>query len=291
MPSTVDVQDPLKLEALQRLAAQANAASGRVPVLQRPIKFSTPGDINSSVNPRFEAALKGFTGTPSQDLGVSAFNPNAEAIRSAGDIGYLAGQTLNLAPAYGAALKFAAPKAAEVAGNYMRSSGLAPSIVEHGPAAKTPDAFWMNAETKHIQPFPTSDRHINVIQDPQYAAALGTTPENAMAYPMHPEAAPLMMGRRTKDTLSINGLDNPNKTHLEAAQQAVENAHPDVTKVNFGGGERLYENVPVEKFLNADALTDLKPFQLYKKGGSVKDPVKVEDPVIIERKLKLMGLI
>jgi hypothetical protein len=259
MPSTVDVQDPLRLEALQRIAAQANAANGRVPVLQRPIKFSTPGDINSSVNPQFEAALKGFTGTAPQDLGASVFNPQSQSINRAGELGYLAGQALNAAPAYGAALKYAAPKAAEAAGNYLRSSGLAPSIVEHGPSSVTPDAFWMNANTKHIEPFPVTGMHVQTIQNPAYAAKLGVTPEQAFAYPIADEAKPLLMGRRTGDSMSINSLDNVTKTHLKAAQQAVENAPPDVTRIHFGGGDKIFENVPIDQFKSAKSFKDLAP--------------------------------
>lgn len=501
MPNKVNFQDPVQLAALQRIAAEsnaANAANGRVPVLQRPIKFSTPGDINSSVNPQMEAAIRGFTGTAPQDLGASVFNPQSQSINSAGEMGYLAGQALGAAPAVGPAAKFAGrgiaeavheahmygtgplggvmPKAAfavepsaasgvskesRIAAMNLKSrisresdslysrgidyrdklavlarytpknmsfddylaelqsepdlyksvdrqleqfakehrstlSGLdrqgyieslesaSPSVklremalydkhkgefpspayfvdedidpkvfeIDHpstdeklpwlsdldpnaaqalaGPLEGTPfrpavkqlkqmksdfdkglntdsmlkkifasegdftlapDAFWMNAQTKHVEPFGLQYRHSSVIQDPDYAAYLGVTPEQAMSYPIVDEAKPLMMGRRTKNTLSINGLDNPTDMHLEAAQQVAADSHPDVSKINFGGGDRLYENVPIDKFMNADSLTDLTPFQLYKKGGSVRNRVIVEDPVIIEKKLKLMGLI
>jgi hypothetical protein len=190
-------------------------------------------------------------------------------------------------------LKAAAP-AAKAAINLTKDLpvGLGIKDVSKEAAAKaTPDAFWMNAETKHIEPFAVKDRHSNVIQSKDYAAKLGVTPEHATAYPIAEEATPLLMGRRTGKSMNINGLSDPTETHLKAAQEAVQNTPHEITKVNFGGGENLYENVPIEKFKNAETLADIAPFQLYRKGGSVKSKVKVEDPVMLERKLKLMGLI
>jgi len=300
MPTPVSVQDPVQLEALARLHGSMQ------PTPRNPFLGSMADFVASSYDPKrilLQQGVMKFLGAEPIANTLNMMSYGEPLTTGGGGLGgttRIKPEVLDAAmAAYGGGqlaklgLKAAAPTV-KAAINLTKDLpvGLGIKDVSKEAAAKaTPDAFWMNAETKHIEPFAVKDRHSNVIQSKDYAAKLGITPEHATAYPIAEEATPLLMGRRTGKSMNINGLSDPTETHLKAAQEAVQNTPHEITKVNFGGGENLYENVPIEKFKNAETLADIAPFQLYRKGGSVKSKVKVEDPVMLERKLKLMGLI
>ena len=288
MPA-VSVQDPVQLEALARL-------HGSIQPTPRNSTLGAMADfVASSYDPKrilLQQEVMKFLGAPSVSNTLNMMAYGEPLTTGAGGLGGTTKIKPDVLDAARAVAPLIGPAKKVINATKNLPVGLGIKDVSKEAAARaTPDAFWMNAETKHIEPFATADRHSNVIQKPDYAAKLGVTPEHATAYPIAEEATPLLMGRRTGESMNINGLSNPTDTHLKAAQEAVENTPHDIKKVNFGGGESLYENVPVEKFKSAETLADIAPFQLYRKGGSVKSKVKVEDPVTLERKLKLMGLI
>jgi hypothetical protein len=122
------------------------------------------------------------------------------------------------------------------------------------------------------------DMHAQKIQDPTYASQLSVTPEQATAYPLAPEAEPLMTGRQTGNRLSLVGLGTPTDETLLATQKMLQEKQYQPEVLDFGGGERLWEGMTPEDLLKAKSLQDLEPYKKYKSGGQVsryRRPVKL----------------
>lgn len=134
----------------------------------------------------------------------------------------------------------------------------------------TADPFWFNAKTGAHAPMSVEDIHAQKIQDPAYAAQLGVTPEQATAYPLAPEAEPLITGRQTDNRLSLVGMGTPTDETLAATQKMLQEKQYAPEVLDFGGGERLWEGMTTDDLLKAKSLQDLEPFKKYKAGGEVK---------------------
>lgn len=131
------------------------------------------------------------------------------------------------------------------------------------------EPFWFNAKTGAHAPMSPEAIHAQMIQDPEYAAKLGVTPEQATAYPLAPEAEPLITGRQTGNRLSLVGLGTPTDETLAATQTMLRSNRYRPEVVDFGGGERLWEGMTPDDLLNAKTLQDLDPYKKYKSGGTV----------------------
>lgn len=146
------------------------------------------------------------------------------------------------------------------------------ALLEPPAPVPSPEPFWFNSETGAHATMSPEDIHAQKIQDPEYAAKLGVTPEQATAYPVAPEAEPLITGRQTGNRLSLVGMGTPTNETLAATQKMLQEKQYAPEVLDFGGGERLWEGMTPEDLLKAKSLEDLEPFKKYKAGGSVKLP-------------------
>jgi hypothetical protein len=153
-----------------------------------------------------------------------------------------------------------------------KSSEVIPPLQQVAPPTPAPptDPFWFNSKSGAHEPMGVEDIHAQKIQDPEYASRLGVTPEQATAYPLAPEAESLITGRQTGNRLSLVGMGTPTDETLTATQKMLQEKQYAPEVLDFGGGERLWENMSPEDLLKAKTLEDLEPFKKYKAGGEVK---------------------
>jgi hypothetical protein len=127
--------------------------------------------------------------------------------------------------------------------------------------------FWYNPEGGQFAPFEARGMHNKVIQDPEFTAQLGTTPEQAMT-----ETSPLMMGRYRDNALDLMQVPSIDKNTLAIIQQLIREKKLSPEILNLSAGENLFEGIPREDLLKALSMEELGTYKKYAVGGSVDIP-------------------
>ena len=237
-------------------------------------------------DPRTFGFMSGLMGDEYGSAPLSVLDPNRAKAQGAQDVGMAVGTALEAIPGL-AVLRRPAAKAGKALGKSALQAvndaslygdgflgPLTPKVnyaVEPGPKPKkSTEPFWFNSKTGAYEPMENKMHHAYQIQDPEYAAKLGVTPEQATAYPVAPEAEPLITGRQTGNRLSLVGMGTPTDETLTATQKLLQEKQLAPEIIDFGGGERLWEGMTPDDLLKAKSLEDLEQFKKYKDGGSVQ---------------------
>lgn len=152
---------------------------------------------------------------------------------------------------------------------YASPEEVASDILGALPAPSTPpQPFWANLQTGQVAPFEAAGMHNKVIQDPEYAARLGVTPETAF----NPDQ-PLMMGRldpQNQEVLNLMQTGQLTAEQLPLIQKLLQAQTSPHKRVSLSAGENLFENIPADELLKLQAMEGLEPYRKYKDGGSAK---------------------
>jgi len=135
-----------------------------------------------------------------------------------------------------------------------------------GPTGEAPP-FWYNPEGGQFAPFDASNMHNRVIQDPSFAAKLGTTSEEAMT-----DTSPLLMGRHRKGALDLMQVPPADENTLAIIQRLILERKLSPEALNLSAGENLFEGIPREELLKALSMEDLGTYKKYAEGGSIEIP-------------------
>jgi hypothetical protein len=149
---------------------------------------------------------------------------------------------------------------------FARAAGQ-PATRVVGESGKAAQPFWYNPEGGQLAPFEARGMHNKVIQDPEFTAQLGTTPEQAMT-----ETSPLMMGRYRDNALDLMQVPSIDKNTLAIIQQLIREKKLSPEILNLSAGENLFEGIPREDLLKALSMEELGTYKKYAVGGSVDIP-------------------